>query len=137
MLVFLFSLFVITGSLVNADDSDQDNVKPYAEDWYVTPEDIIKDIIFPAIDKRVMEEYPDNEDVIFGWRSQRIDGIVYNNNHSYDISIKIEVPSPQNMATEYKEDLVTVRLSPSCDSPKMSCKHGFNVEVVAYKRLSE
>ena len=37
--------------------SEPKEIKPFADDWYVTPEDIIRDIIFPSIDKRVMKEY--------------------------------------------------------------------------------
>ena len=40
-------------NLVNAKSPEPKEIKPYAEDWYVTPEDIIRDIILPAIDKRV------------------------------------------------------------------------------------
>jgi hypothetical protein len=52
--------------LVNAEASGPENVKPFAEDWYVTPEDIIRDIVFPSIDKRVMKEYPGNDAATFG-----------------------------------------------------------------------
>ncbi|MGD6960419.1 hypothetical protein ACQCWA_22885 [Rossellomorea aquimaris] len=55
------SLILTTRILVNAEASDPEKVKPFAEDWYVTPEDIIRDIVFPSIDKRVMQEYPGND----------------------------------------------------------------------------
>lgn len=86
-LVLLSALLFILPSISNsANIEEREKVKPFAEDWYVTPEDIIKDIIFSSIDKRVMQEYPGNGVAAFGWRLQRIVNIVYNNNHSYDIS---------------------------------------------------
>lgn len=118
---------------MNAKPPEPKEIKPFAEDWYVTPEDIIRDIIFPSIDKRVMEEYPGNDAATFGWQSQRIVGIVYNNNHSYDITLKLQVPNKRNSPLEYTDDLVKVRVSPSCDSPKIGCSHGFKVEVIDYE----
>lgn len=53
--------------LVNAKSQEQKEIKPYAEDWYVTPEDIIWDIIFPVIDKRVIKEYGGKDNSGFGW----------------------------------------------------------------------
>src|SRR4051812_39197563 len=137
-MIFLLTIILMfaTGSLVNAEATEPEKVKEYAEDWYVTPEDIIRDIVFPSIDKRVMKEYPGNDSATFGWQSQRIVGIVYNNNHSYDISIRIQVPDSSNKPIEYTEDFVKVRVSPSCDSPKIGCKHGFKVEVLEYKHIS-
>jgi hypothetical protein len=108
------------------------------EDWYVTTEDIISDIVFPSIDKRVAKEY--GRDSLFGWQWKRIVGIDYNKNHSYDVSIRIEVPSDSNKPFDYVEDLVKVRISPSCDSEKLNkqlCNHDFNIEVLDYKHLSQ
>ena len=105
-------------NLVNAKSPEPKEIKLYGEDWYVTPEEIIWDIIFPAIDKRVIKEYGGKEDLTFGWKKQRIVNIVYNNNYSYDLSIRIQVPDNNNIRIKYTEDLVKVRVSPSCDSPK-------------------
>lgn len=134
MIILLSSyLMFFTGNLVNAKPPEPKEIKPYAEDWYVTPEDIIRDIIFPAIDKRVIEEYGGKEVSGFGWQQRRIVNIVYNNNHSYDISIRIQVLDSNNNSYEYAEDLVKVRVFPSCDSPKIGCSHDFKVEVLEYK----
>lgn len=126
-------------NLVNAKSPEPKEIKPYAEDWYVTPEDIIRDIIFPAIDKRVIKEYGGKmgSGSGFGWQQQRIENIIYNNNQSYDISIRIQVPDSNNIPINYAEDLVKVRVSPSCDSPKIGCSHGFKVEVLDYKHLNK
>jgi hypothetical protein len=123
-MIVLFTILLIfaTDNLVNAKPPEPKEIKPFAENWYVTPEDIIRDIIFPAIDQMVIKEYGDE---LFSWKSERIVGIVYNNNHSYDISIEVKV------AEAY--DLVKVRVSPSCDSPKIGCSHGFKVEVLDYQ----
>jgi hypothetical protein len=137
MSVLFTILFIFTsGGFVNAKPPAPKVIKPYAEDLYVTPEDIIKDIIFPSIDNKVTLEYSGNDDAIFGWQFQRIVGIVYNNNHSYDISISIQVPEGSNALGSYSHDQVKVRVSPSCDSPKIGCNHGFKVEVLEYKHLS-
>jgi hypothetical protein len=132
-IIVLFTIFSIfsTDKLVNAEPPEPKEIKPYAQEWYVTPEDIIRDIIFPAIDKRVIKEYGGKEASGFGWQQHRIVNIVYNNNHSYDISLRIQVPDTNSF--EYAEDLVKVRVSPSCDSPKIGCSHGFNVEVLDYQ----
>jgi hypothetical protein len=132
IVLFIFLLIFATGSAANAKPPEPKEIKKYAEDWYVTPEDIIKDIIFPSIDKRVMKEYPGNDVAVFGWETKRIVDIVYNNNHSYDISVKIRVPG-NNSPLEVADDLVKVRVSPSCDSPKIGCSHGFKVEVIDYE----
>ena len=47
----------VTGNLAYAKPPEPKEIKPFADDWYVTPEDIIRDIIFPSIDKRVMKRY--------------------------------------------------------------------------------
>ncbi|MFD1850825.1 hypothetical protein ACFSC5_12455 [Oceanobacillus bengalensis] len=139
--VILFStiliIFATNNYLVNAKPQEPKEAKPYAEDWYVTTEDVIWDIIYPAIDKRVVKEYGGKEKSSFGWGKQRIVNIVYNNNHSYDISIMVQVPDNNNNPFEYAEDLVKVRVSPSCNSPKISCSHAFNVEVIEYKHLGQ
>lgn len=91
--VFIILLIVMFSALgnfyVHAKSQEQEEIKPYVEDWYVTTEDIIWDIVFPVIDKRVIKEYGGKEDSSFGWGKDRIVNIVYNNNHSYDISIRI------------------------------------------------
>jgi hypothetical protein len=102
------------------------------EGMYVTTEDIISDIVFPTIDKRVIKEY--GQDTLFGWEWKRIVGITYNDNHSYDVSVSIEIPFKN--PDDYKEDLVKVRISPSCDSEKLKCNHGFDIEILDYKHLS-
>jgi hypothetical protein len=138
MIVLFTVLFMFfTGNLVNAKPPEPKEIKPLAEDWYVTPEDIIRDIVFSSIDKRVMKEYQGKDAATLVWQSQRIVDIVYNNNHSYDISLKILVPDESNNLGNFAEDLVKVRVSPSCDSPKIGCKHGLKVEVLEYKHLSE
>ncbi len=134
-MIVLFTILLIFApdNLVNAKPPEPKEIKPYAEDWYVTPEDIIRDIIFPAIDKRVIKEYGGKEASGFGWQQRRIVNIVYNNNHSYDISLRIQVPNSNDNPFQYKDDLVKVRVSPSCDSPKIGCSHGFKVEVLDYQ----
>jgi hypothetical protein len=136
-MIFLFTITLMftTGNLANAKPPEPKEIRPFPEVWYVTPEDIIRDIIFPSIDKRVMKEYPGNNPATFGWESQRIVGIVYNNNHSYDVSVRLRIPMDSN-SPEYAEDLVKVRVSPPCDSPKIGCSHGFKVEVLEYKHIS-
>ena len=106
------------------------------EEMYVTTEDIILDIVFPTIDKRVIQEY--GGDNLFGWELKRIASITYNDNHSYDVTISIEIP-PENFNDEVKEDLVKVRISPSCESEKLNkqkCNHEFKIEILDYKHLS-
>jgi len=101
----------------------------------MTTEDIISDIVLSTIDQRVIKEY--RQDTFFDWEWKRIVGITYNSNHSYDVSVKIEIPS-RNFG-DYKEDLVKVRIFPSCDSDKLNkleCNHGFKIEIVDYKHLS-
>jgi hypothetical protein len=108
---------------------------PKPEDRYVTTEDIILDLIMPAIDSRVIKEYGGEPNVY--WKTQRIVGITYNDNHSYDVAARINIPSENDNA---KEDLVKVRVSPSCDSSKINkqvCNHDFKIEIVEYKHLSE
>ncbi|UOY92814.1 hypothetical protein MUG87_01315 [Ectobacillus sp. JY-23] len=134
VIVFFVIVFIFAAdNLVYAKSPEPKEIKPYTEDWYVTTEDIIRDIIFPAIDKRVIQEYGGRETSGFGWQQQRIVNIVYNNNHSYDISLKIQVPERNDGPIELREDLVKVRVSPSCDSPKIVCSHGFHVEVLEYQ----
>lgn len=137
IVLFTVLLMFATNNLVSAKPPVPKEIKPYSADWYVTPEDIIRDIIFPAIDKRVIKEYGGKEASGFGWKQQRIVNIVYNNNHSYDISIRIHVPNSNNIPIGYAEDLVKVRVSPPCDSPKIGCSHDFKVEVLDYKHLNK
>ncbi|MEK3988559.1 hypothetical protein [Robertmurraya sp. FSL R5-0851] len=138
-IIALFTILLMfdTDNMVSAKPLEPKEIKPYAEDWYVTPEDIIRDIIFPAIDKRVIKEYGGKETSGFGWQQRRIVNIDYNNNHSYDISLTIQVPDSTNKPFEYAEDLVKVRVSPSCDSPKIGCSHGFKVEVLDYEHKEQ
>lgn len=106
------------------------------EGLYVTTEDIISDIVFPTIDKKVEKEYGHN----LGWQWLRIVGISYNDNHSYDVDIKIKVSSKGNEPFDYVDDQLKLRISPSCDSEKLNplkCNHGFKVEVLDYKHLSQ
>ncbi|WP_240189916.1 hypothetical protein [Bacillus sp. P14.5] len=108
---------------------------PKSEDMYVTTEDIVRDLIMPTIDKRVIKEYQGGP--LLYWKAQKIVGITYNDNHSYDVAVRINIPSDNGNA---KEDLVTVRVSPSCDSGKINkqkCNHDFKIEVVEYKHLSK
>lgn len=126
---FLILVFTLTQVVKSETDF---NVK----ELYVTTEDIILDIVFPTVDKRVIKEY--GQDTLFGWEWQRIVGITYNDNHSYDVSVRIGIPSEN--ADVNKEDLVKVRISPSCDSDsinKLKCNHGFKVEILEYKHLSQ
>ncbi|WP_051348786.1 hypothetical protein [Peribacillus kribbensis] len=109
-------LMCFMGNFAYAKPTEPKEAKQYDDDMYVTTEDIISDIIFSSIDKRVMKEYPGNNAATFGWKSQRIVGIVYNNNHSYDVSMRIQVPDKNNSSFEYAEDSVKVRVTPSCDS---------------------
>lgn len=74
----------------------------------------------------------------FGWQWNRIVGITYNDNHSYDVTVRIEIP-PKNVNEDIKDDLVKVRISPSCDSEKINkkkCNHEFKIEILDYKHLS-
>ncbi len=124
---FLFLVFTLT-QVVNSENVIN------AEGMNTTTEDIILDIVFPIIDNRVVKEY--GQDTLFGWEWKRIVDITYNDNHSYDVSIRIEIPSEN--PDDYKEDLVKVRISPSCDSDKfnkLKCNHGFKIELVDYKHL--
>jgi hypothetical protein len=123
---FLFLVFTLT-QVVNSETVLN------VEGMYVTTEDIILDIAFPTIDKRVIKEY--GKDTLFGWEWKRIVGITYNDNHSYDLSVRIEIPSKN--PDDYKEDLVKVRISPSCDSDKLKCNHGFKIEILDYKHLPQ
>jgi hypothetical protein len=133
--LFVIFMMLVSENLANAKPPEPKEIKQHPEVGYVTTEDILRDIIFPAIDKIVIKEY--GSDGLFGWQQQRIENIVYNNNHSYDITVNLQVPDHQNKSFEpYAHDLVKVRVSPSCDSPKIGCSHGFNVEVLEYKHIS-
>ncbi|KOR80618.1 hypothetical protein AM232_20765 [Bacillus sp. FJAT-21352] len=106
------------------------------EGWYGTTEDIFGDIVFPTLDKKIEKEYGRN----LGWQWQRIVGISYNENHSYDVDIKIQVSSERNEPLDYVDDQVKLRISPSCDSEKLNqlkCNHGFKIEILDYKHLSQ
>jgi len=130
-----FILIVLTSMQVAKSETI-----PKAEEMYVTTEDIISDIIFPTIDKRVIKEYGGDNRLIWHWK--RIVGITYNGNHSYDVTVRIEIPSKDinENVENVKEDLVKVRISPSCDSEKINkqkCNHGFEIEILDYKHLSK
>ena len=131
LMIFGFFLFTFTPiQTVKAETI------PAVENSYFTTEDIVSDLVLPTIDKRVIKEY--GGDALFSWKWQRIDGIKYNDNHSYDVSIKIKIPSG-NLDTD-KEDLVKVRIFPPCDSGKINklkCNHDFKIEVLEYIHLSE
>ncbi|MGE7673149.1 hypothetical protein ACQKMV_06125 [Lysinibacillus sp. NPDC094403] len=131
-LVILGVLFIV----ITSTQVVKSETIPKAEEMYVTTEDIILDIVFPHIDKRVISEYGQN--TLFDWQWKGIFDITYNDNHSYDVTVKIEIPS-KNL-DDAKEDLVKVRISPSCDSDKINklkCKHGFKIDILDYKHLSQ
>ncbi|TSI05150.1 DUF3888 domain-containing protein [Lysinibacillus sp. BW-2-10] len=130
--IFVFiALFMIfsPGQVANAQSIKE------VEGLYVTTEDIISDILFPTIDKRVMKEY--GQDSFYDWQWKGIVGITYNDNHSYDIQVKIEIPADK--MEDFKEDLVKIKVFPSCDSEKINqekCNHGFKIEILDYQHLS-
>lgn len=129
LLGFVFIVLIPTQIVKSETNSE-------AEEMYVTTEDIILDIIFPTIDKRVIKEYGGEN--LFDWQWKRIIGITYNDNHSYDVIVRIEIP-PKNLNDDVKEDLVKVRISPSCDSEKINkqkCNHQFEIKILDYKHLS-
>lgn len=129
LLGFIFIILIPTQIVKSETNSE-------AEEMYVTTEDIILDIISPTVDKRVVKEY--GQDSFYGWQWKRIVDISYNDNHSYDVTIRIEFPSDK--FEDFKEDIVKVRISPSCDSDKINkqkCNHGFNIEILEYKHLSQ
>ncbi|MFL0584617.1 hypothetical protein ACH0B6_18780 [Solibacillus silvestris] len=108
-----------------------------AEELYVTTEDIVSDIILPIIEKRVIKEYGGDNELI--WNRRGIVDITYNNNHSYDVTVRIDIPSEQ-LNGNGKEDLIKVRISPSCDSEKINkqiCNHEFKLEILEYKHISQ
>ncbi|MGE7186273.1 hypothetical protein ACQKKK_20575 [Peribacillus sp. NPDC006672] len=105
-----FFLFAITPlQTVKAE-----SVSKVEQEIYVTTEDIISDIVFLTIDKKVQKEYSDN---MIGWKWKRIAGIKYNDNHSFDVTVRIQVPSQHN---DYVDDLVKERISPSCNSENLN-----------------
>ncbi|MBD3109902.1 hypothetical protein IEO70_16300 [Bacillus sp. AGMB 02131] len=129
IVLVLFLITVTSMQTVKAETIPKD-------DLYFTTEDIVLDLLMPTIDKRVLKEYEGN--ALFSWNWQRIVGINYNVDHSYDVSLKIKVPS-ENLDTD-KEDFVKVRISPSCDSGKLNklkCNHDFKIEILEYIHLSE
>lgn len=131
--LFLFGFLLIAFHFMSVAKSE---TIPKVEEMYVTTEDIVSDIIFPTIDKRVINEYEGDNHLIWQWK--RIVGITYNENHSYDVTVRIEIPS-KNLNENVKEDLVKVRISPSCNSEKINkqeCNHDFQIEIVDYKHLS-
>lgn len=133
---YLVSLGIILIVLTSMQVAKSETI-PKAEEMYVTTEDIISDIIFPTIDKRVIKEYGGENRLTWQWK--RIVGITYNENHSYDVTVRIEIPSKKPNGN-VKEDLVKVRIYPSCDSEKINkqkCNHGFEIEILDYKHLSQ
>ncbi|WP_391122369.1 hypothetical protein [Psychrobacillus sp. L3] len=128
LLGFLLIVLTLTQVVVKSETNSE------VEGFYVTTEDIILDIILPIIDERVMKEYGQNT---LSWHWNRIVGITYNDNHSYDVTVKIEIAT-KNL-DESKEDIVKVRISPSCDSNsinKQICNHDFKIEILDYKHSS-
>ena len=100
---------------------------------YFTTEDIVLDLIMPAVDQRVIEEY--KGEPLIDWHWGKITDIKYNTDHSYDVTVKIKIPSEHNL-----EDLVKVRVSPSCDSGKLNkwtCNHEFGIKILEYSRISD
>lgn len=131
IIIFGFLLFAI-----NPIQTAKAETVPKTVGSYVTTEDIISDLVFPTIDKRVIKEY--EGDPFFGWNWKRIVGITYNDNHSYDVAVRILIPSKN--PDKNKEDIVKVRISPSCNSEKLKklkCNHGFLIEILDYKHLSQ
>ncbi|WP_421383424.1 hypothetical protein ACOJQI_03025 [Bacillus salacetis] len=129
LILFGLTFVLIPQQFVRAESA------PKAEAIYVTTEDIVLDLIIPIIDKRVIKEYGGSPHIY--WKTQRIVGVTYNDNHSYDVAVRINIPSDNDNA---KEDLVTVRVSPSCDSGKINkqvCDHDFRIEIVEYKHISK
>jgi hypothetical protein len=114
---------------------EAEKVSKLEPELYMTTEDIISDIVFPTIDKKVLKEYNNNST---NWQWTRIVGIDYNDNHSYDVAVRIRVNPKNDRGDNYKEDLVKIRISPSCDSIKINknkCNHDFKIEVLEYKHL--
>ncbi|NRD78569.1 hypothetical protein HPT25_14490 [Bacillus sp. BRMEA1] len=100
------------------------------EEQYFTTEDIVREILSPIIDKRLIKEYGYDASI---WVWQRIVGITYNHNHSYVVAVRVYIPFND------KEDLVKLRISLSCDSEKnneLKCNRGLNIDIVEYKHLS-
>ncbi|MEK3977421.1 hypothetical protein MKZ20_22180 [Psychrobacillus sp. FSL K6-2684] len=129
LLGFLFIALTLTQVVVKSETNSIEGI-------YVTTEDILLDILFPFIDKRVVKEYRQN--TLFYWEWKGIVDIAYNDNHSYDVTVRIEIPSKK--VGDSKEDLVKVRISPSCDSGKLNklkCNHDFKIEILDYKHLSQ
>ena len=127
---FVSIVFILAQNTISEANSE-------AEELYVTTEDIVSDIILPIIEKRVIKEYGGDNDLI--WNRRGIVDITYNNNHSYDVTVRIDIPSEQ-LNGNGKEDLVKVRISPSCDSEKINkqiCNHEFKLEILEYKHISQ
>jgi PKD repeat protein len=106
-----------------------------AEESYVTTDDIVRDILSPIIDKRLIKEYGNDAS---SWLWQRIVGITYNDNNSYDVSVRVQTPYPKT--DNSREDLVKVRIYPFCDSEKINklkCPHGLKLEIVEFKHISK
>ncbi len=65
----------------------------------------------------------------------------YNNNHSYDFDVKIEVDPQSIKGRDIPiEDIVRLRISPSCDSNKIHqsiCNHDFKTGTLDYKHLPQ
>ncbi|MFD2445453.1 hypothetical protein ACFSO7_15920 [Bacillus sp. CGMCC 1.16607] len=129
----MLKLYIILLGILLSALTPIHSVNADTEDMYVTTEDIVLDIIFPIVDNRVIKEY--GGDSFFNWQWQRIVGINYNDSHSYDVAVKILILSKENI-----EDLIKIRVSPSCDSGKINnqkCKHDFKIEILEYKHLSK
>lgn len=126
----VFIVFILAQNKISEANSE-------AEELYVTTDDIVSDLILPIIEKRVIKEYGGDND--FNWNRRGIVDIAYNNNHSYDVTVRIDIPS-EKLNGNVKEDLVKVRISPSCDSEKLNkqiCNHEFKLEILEYKHISQ
>ncbi|MBT2655389.1 hypothetical protein J7E81_09080 [Bacillus sp. ISL-18] len=125
-LIFLgFIIFAFTPlQTVNAESIS------IVQEHYVTTEDIVRDILSPIIDKRLIKEYGLDAST---WVWERIDRITYNDNYSYDVAVRVHIPSND------KYNLVKLRIFPFCDSEKskeLKCNQGLNIEIVEYKHIS-
>lgn len=133
MLKNCFILFVALLFAVLPSSNTQAESLSNNENGYVTTEDIISDIIFPSVDKKVVEEYGDED--AFGWELHRITGIKYNHHHSYDVTVRIKIDMKDN-PHKFTEDSVTIRIYPPCDSEKIECNHDFKLEILEYQPIS-
>ena len=100
------------------------------EEHYVNTEDIVRVILSPIIDKRLIKEYGLDAS---SWVWEGIVTITYNDNHSFDVAVRVNIPSID------KDDLVKLRIFPFCETEKINelkCNRGLDIEIVDYKHLS-